>query len=265
MSPDLKHAHYMSLALGLAIRGQGQCAPNPAVGAIIVKNGTIIGCGWHRGPGLPHAEVEAIKQANCSLVGASIYITLEPCCHYGRTPPCTESIIAHGITHVYYGLEDPNPTVSGRGIQQLQQAQVVYTLVPTASYQNILSILYSKPPKPTSLFSCQAGRHPGWRLCCQSGTPAKISGTACKQLTFAGRNKADIILTTARTFMLDQPLLNIRSGQTASSKPLIILDRALKTSNHKNFMMIANCLFYMILAKLVHYVHHTKVIKTFII
>ena len=115
---------YMFRALNLAKRGQGRTSPNPMVGAVIVKEGKIVGEGYHRAPGEPHAEVEAIKAAGDNTQGAELYVTLEPCNHYGRTPPCTLAIMAAGIKKVYYGIDDPNPTVIGGGSDTLRKAGV---------------------------------------------------------------------------------------------------------------------------------------------
>src|SRR5512145_1069075 len=101
----------MRMALGLARRGVGRTSPNPAVGAVLVRGGKVVGRGYHRGTGLPHAEVEAIRDAGTRASGADIYVTLEPCCHVGRTGPCTEAILSAGIRRVAAAMKDPNPLV----------------------------------------------------------------------------------------------------------------------------------------------------------
>src|SRR5882762_5097506 len=109
---SISHAHFMRLALGLARRGYGHTSPNPMVGAVLVKRGRIIGQGWHHRAGEPHAEIEAIQDALAhgqSPRGAGLFVTLEPCCTHGRTPPCTDAILAHGISRVVAGMTDPNP------------------------------------------------------------------------------------------------------------------------------------------------------------
>lgn len=106
---------YMRLALELARRGEGYTNPNPIVGAVVVKDGEIIGRGWHKRFGGPHAEVFALEEAGEEAAGATIYVTLEPCSHYGKTPPCADRIIAAGISRVVVACRDPNPLVSGRG------------------------------------------------------------------------------------------------------------------------------------------------------
>src|SRR2546423_739885 len=121
----------MHLALKLAKRGFGATSPNPMVGAVLVKNGKIIGRGWHRRAGEPHAEIEAIRDAEArggKLPGSTLYVTLEPCSTYGRTPPCTEAIAAVGIRRVVVGAVDPNPAHRGKGLPWLRRAGLGVTV-----------------------------------------------------------------------------------------------------------------------------------------
>src|SRR5579859_3549275 len=127
MTSDLD---YMRLALRLAKRGYGTTSPNPMVGAVLVKRGKIIGRGWHRRAGLAHAEIEALEDARrrgYASKGATLYVTLEPCCTHGRTPPCTEAIIRAGIKHVVVGATDPNPRHAGNGFKILKRAGIKVT------------------------------------------------------------------------------------------------------------------------------------------
>src|SRR3990167_2136538 len=119
-----QHIHRLKQALSLAESQRGFCAPNPSVGALVVKEGELIAEGVHRGPMKPHAEVEAIHHAGNQAEGASLYVTLEPCCHWGRTPPCTDLIVKSRIKAVYYAFQDPNPKVAGQGAKQLQAAGI---------------------------------------------------------------------------------------------------------------------------------------------
>ncbi|MCK5434596.1 MAG: bifunctional diaminohydroxyphosphoribosylaminopyrimidine deaminase/5-amino-6-(5-phosphoribosylamino)uracil reductase RibD, partial [Dehalococcoidales bacterium] len=112
---------YMGQALSLAKLALGQVSPNPAVGAVVVKNDVVAGQGYTQPPGLWHAEVLALKQAGDQAVGGTMYVTLEPCCHYGRTPPCSQAIIAAGITEIHLAMLDANPLVSGRGKDELER------------------------------------------------------------------------------------------------------------------------------------------------
>jgi diaminohydroxyphosphoribosylaminopyrimidine deaminase/5-amino-6-(5-phosphoribosylamino)uracil reductase len=115
---------YMRQALRLARRGIGMTSPNPCVGAVVVKDGVIVGRGFHRRPGEDHAEVVALRQAGRSTPGSTLYVNLEPCCFQGRTPPCTEEILSRGVARVVCAQEDPNPRVSGQGIALLRSAGV---------------------------------------------------------------------------------------------------------------------------------------------
>lgn len=118
------HLKMMRLALALARRGEGKTSPNPAVGCVIVRNGAIVGRGWHKKAGTPHAEVHALDQARELAAGADVYVTLEPCAHFGKTPPCARALIAAGVARVYVAMVDPNPLVAGAGIEMLRQAGV---------------------------------------------------------------------------------------------------------------------------------------------
>ncbi|HEY6403688.1 MAG TPA: bifunctional diaminohydroxyphosphoribosylaminopyrimidine deaminase/5-amino-6-(5-phosphoribosylamino)uracil reductase RibD, partial [Blastocatellia bacterium] len=108
------HVSHMRRAFALARRAEGRTSPNPMVGAVIVKDGRVIGEGYHRRAGEPHAELEALRDAGDSARGATMYVTLEPCGHYGRTPPCVDAIVAAGVAEVYYAVVDPNPLVNGK-------------------------------------------------------------------------------------------------------------------------------------------------------
>ncbi len=115
---------YMHMALELARKAEGLTNPNPAVGAVVVKGGKVIGRGYHKKCGLPHAEVNALKDAGSKAKGATLYVTLEPCNHFGRTPPCTNAIIEAGIKKVVAGMKDPNPITSGRGLDRLKRCGI---------------------------------------------------------------------------------------------------------------------------------------------
>ncbi len=121
---DAKSAdqRYMQLALALGRRGQGRTWPNPAVGAVVVKDGVIVGRGWTQAGGRPHAEPEALGRAGEAARGATLYVTLEPCSHFGKSPPCVDAVIAAGISRVVSAIEDPNPEVAGQGHAKLRAA-----------------------------------------------------------------------------------------------------------------------------------------------
>ena len=122
------HRHFMTLALRLAAKGRGKTSPNPMVGALVVKNGRIVGRGYHHGPGQPHAEILALKQAGPRALGAILYVTLEPCCHLlKRTPPCVPAVVQSGVRQVVVAMADPNLMVKGRGIAALRRTGITVT------------------------------------------------------------------------------------------------------------------------------------------
>src|SRR5437870_3357724 len=122
MIPD--EWQWMRRALELAERGRGYVEPNPLVGAVVVRDGSMIGEGWHQKFGAAHAEINALIQAGAAARGATLYVTLEPCCHYGKTPPCTDAVLRAGITRVVAAMSDPFPQVAGRGVELLRRAGV---------------------------------------------------------------------------------------------------------------------------------------------
>src|SRR5208337_2113765 len=128
MTPAQKDERYMRRALQLARRGVGAVSPNPMVGAVIVRAGRIIAEGWHRKFGADHAEIDALKLASGSVRGAAIYVTVEPCCHWGKTPPCVDALVERGIKRVVIGILDPNPLVAGKGAQTLRDHGIEVTV-----------------------------------------------------------------------------------------------------------------------------------------
>jgi diaminohydroxyphosphoribosylaminopyrimidine deaminase/5-amino-6-(5-phosphoribosylamino)uracil reductase len=118
------HETYMRRAIALARRGIGRTSPNPAVGCVVVRDGIVVGEGWHRKAGTPHAEAHALRSADLLAQNADLYVTLEPCAHFGKTPPCAEAVIAAGVRRVFAGMVDPNPEVSGRGLEKLRAAGI---------------------------------------------------------------------------------------------------------------------------------------------
>jgi len=142
IDPDL---HFIDLTLELAAKGEGQVKPNPMVGALVVKDGVIVGQGFHRYDGVKHAEVLALEEAGQLARGATVYVNLEPCCHRGggkRTPPCCEALIAAGVERVVCCIADPNPRVSGRGFAALREAGIAVTVGPKISAARLLNAEY---------------------------------------------------------------------------------------------------------------------------
>jgi diaminohydroxyphosphoribosylaminopyrimidine deaminase / 5-amino-6-(5-phosphoribosylamino)uracil reductase len=137
--------YFLDLALGLAAKGEGQVKPNPLVGAVIVKDGIVVGQGFHRYEGVKHAEVLALEQARSLAIGATVYTNLEPCCHRGagkRTPPCTDALIEAQVKRVVCCIADPNPRVNGKGLATLRDAGIALTVGPRTSAARILNAEY---------------------------------------------------------------------------------------------------------------------------
>jgi len=226
---NTSHLYYLSIALEQARLGRGFCAPNPAVGACVVKNGVVIAEGYHHGCGLPHAEVEALNKVGAKAKGATLYVTLEPCCHYGRTPPCVEKIKAAGIAAVYFAYSDPNPIVAGKGQQQLQQAGIVceHLALPEINqfYQSYQHWTEHKMPWVSIKLALSADD----KIAGEKGARMQITGAACQDYTHQQRYLSDAILTTAETLLHDDPQLNVRLQNKIFKKPLYVLDSNLRT------------------------------------
>lgn len=218
--------HYLRSALALAEIRRGFCAPNPCVGAVLVKNAQVIATGYHLASGSPHAEVDAINKIDPSLVqGATLYVTLQPCCHTDkRTPPCTDLIIKSGIAKVIYGFQDPNPAVYSHTDNILQRAGVECIQHPLSAINNFyLSYTYwwkhKRPFTTAKLAMSLDGKIAG-----ENGKYIRLTGDESLQFTHQQRKRTDAILTTAKTICLDNPSLNSRLDGGVYKKPLYILD-----------------------------------------
>lgn len=219
---------HLQQALKLAEIRRGFCAPNPSVGAVIVKNNQVIATGYHWGSGHPHAEVEALNKIGDAAQDATLYVTLEPCCHTNKkTQPCTEVIIQRGIKQVVYGFRDPNPEVAGQGAQALQQAGITCTHAPLpeinefyASYQ-----FWWQHQRPS--ITAKLALSSDAKIAGKHGQRIAITGDEAQQFTHQQRKLADAILTTAKTIKNDDPLLNVRLEREEIQKPIYILDSQL--------------------------------------
>lgn len=224
------HESFMALAIGLARKGRGYTSPNPVVGAVVVKNNRVIGQGWHRGAGLAHAEVNAIDDAGDAARGGDIYVTLEPCNHTGKTPPCTRKILDAGIRRVFVGTEDPNPFVGGGGIKFLRDRGVEVEVGVCRKEAEILIedfIWYVKNHKtPFVLLKC-ASTLDG-QLATRTGDSKWITGTDSRLYVHKLRHQVDAILVGAGTIRADDPSLTTRIEGFDGRDPLrVILDASL--------------------------------------
>lgn len=202
---------FMRRAVALARKGLGRTSPNPPVGAVVVARGRAVGEGWHRRAGAAHAEVEALRNAGGRARGATLYVTLEPCNHHGRTPPCVDAVLAAGIRRVVYGARDPNPRVRGGGTARLRRAGVAVEPgpEPTASAELIAgfaSVMRRGRPFVTLKLAATLDG----KIATTSGASRWITGPAARQLVHRLRNENDAVMVGAGTVLADNPQLTCR-------------------------------------------------------
>jgi len=222
------HNQFLLAALDQAWLGRGICAPNPAVGAVAVQNGSIIAQASHRGCGTPHAEQLLLAQLPSNMLGITVYVSLEPCNHWGKTPPCVDAIIQYGVAQVVYAYRDPNPVVQANDTSALLRQHgidVLYMPLPEVdrfyeSYRHWT--LTHKPWVTAKIAQTFDGKIAG-----ALGARTSLSNELCHHFTHTQRQHTDIILTTARTIATDDPQLNVRLSQEVKAKPVAILDRTL--------------------------------------
>jgi diaminohydroxyphosphoribosylaminopyrimidine deaminase/5-amino-6-(5-phosphoribosylamino)uracil reductase len=228
----MSDTQFMRLALRLARRGYGATSPNPMVGAVLVKGGKIIGRGWHRCAGLPHAEIEALREAQKrghNPKGATLYVTLEPCCTHGRTPPCTDAIIAADIKLVVIGTTDPNPKHAGRALKILRRAgiEVVHRILPD-DCAKLNEAFNHWIVQRTPFVTVKAAMTLDGKIATASGESKWITGGKARALGMKLRQGADAILVGINTILADNPSLTVR---TKMVKPIrrIVLDSMART------------------------------------
>ncbi len=223
-------ARHMARALELARRGEGAVEPNPMVGCVIVHDNEVVGEGWHQRFGSPHAEVEALAAAGPRAKGATAYVTLEPCCHHGKTPPCTQALIAAGIRRVVCAQRDPFPQVGGRGIEELRQANIdvdVGLLESEAQQLNAPYLKLIKTGRPW-IIAKWAMTLDG-RMATAAGDSKWISGESRATVVHQLRARVDAILVGSGTARADDPLLTARPpGPRVATR--IVVDSAASLS-----------------------------------
>lgn len=221
---------YMQLALALGRRGQGRTWPNPAVGAVVVKDGIIVGRGWTQPGGRPHAEPEALRRAGEAARGATLYVTLEPCSHFGRSPPCVDVVIAAGIARVVSAVEDPNPEVAGQGHGKLRAAGIAVDIglcgaEAARDHAGHFRRIRDKRPHVILKLAVSADDKIG----AAGRKPVAITGEAARTQVHLLRARSDAILVGIGTVLSDDPLLTCRlPGMEARSPVRLVLDPALR-------------------------------------
>jgi diaminohydroxyphosphoribosylaminopyrimidine deaminase / 5-amino-6-(5-phosphoribosylamino)uracil reductase len=231
--------HFMRQALALAAQARGRTSPNPMVGSVVVKDGRILGRGYHLRAGAPHGEVVALEDAGPLAKGATLYSTLEPCCHYAkRTPPCTKTIIAAGISRVVMAMRDPNPLVHGKGLAELWQAGIEVTeavLEEQAAALNEVFIKYIVTKRPFVLLKVAASLD--GKIATVTGESRWITNERSRLLVHELRDQVDAVMVGINTVLRDDPLLTTRLPQGGGKDPIrIVVDSQLRLPSHAKLL-----------------------------
>lgn len=223
---------YMWLAIKLALKAQGQTSPNPLVGALIVKNGTIVGRGFHRRAGTPHAEINALKEAGNKAHGAELYLNLEPCSHFGRTPPCVDAIIQRKIMKVFVGMVDPNPLVRGTGIKRLKEAGIeVATGILEKECRKLNEVFIKHITTKRPFVILKAAASLDGRIAAETGDSQWITNEKSREYVHRLRSAVDAVLVGIGTVKKDDPLLTCRLKNRKGKDPIrIVVDSNLSIS-----------------------------------
>jgi diaminohydroxyphosphoribosylaminopyrimidine deaminase/5-amino-6-(5-phosphoribosylamino)uracil reductase len=225
----------MGIALGAARRASGRVFPNPAVGAVVFRGDRVLGRGWTQPPGGPHAEIVALERATRrygarAVRGASLAVTLEPCSHFGRTPPCADALIAAGLARVYAGHRDPNPLVAGRGLAALRRAGVavavgVLEAACREQHRGFVSVVERGRPFVTLKLAASLDG----RIATARGESRWITGAAARALVHRLRARTDAIGVGSGTALADDPALTARVGRRVVHRPVrVLIDSALR-------------------------------------
>ena len=219
---------FMSMALALGRRGMGHCAPNPAVGCVIVREGRIVGRGWTAPGGRPHAETQALARAGGAARGATAYVTLEPCAHHGRTPPCADALVAAGVARVVAPFEDTDARVSGRGFARLRAAGIEVTtgVMVEEAARDLAGFLMrneiGRPRVTLKLASSLDGR-----IATAAGHSQWITGAEARRMVHALRARHDAVMVGAGTARADDPMLTVREMGAVQQPVRVVVSRRL--------------------------------------
>ena len=219
----------MRMAIGLAKKGEGNTSPNPLVGAVLVKNGKVIGRGYHKRAGLPHAEINAIRDAGARTQSAALYVTLEPCDHFGRTPPCTDAIIKSGIKEVIVGMKDPNPINNGRGIKKLKAHKIKTVVGVLGEKARSINKPYIKfITKNMPYVTIKVAESLDGKIATKTGDSKWITSRESRHYVHELRGKVDAVMVGVNTVIKDDPMLTNRCF--GKKQPVrIIVDTQSKT------------------------------------
>ena len=235
---DEADRRFMQLALTLGRRGLGRTWPNPAVGAVVVQDGIIVGRGWTQPGGRPHAEVEALRRAGAAARGATLYVTLEPCSHVGKSPPCADAVVAAGISRVVSAIEDPNPLVAGQGYAKLRAAGITVDTglgAREAAHDHAGHFCRIRERRPHVILKLAVSSDD--RIAAAGHKPVAITGETARTRVHLLRAQCDAILVGIGTVLSDDPLLTCRLPGMESRSPVrVVLDSALRISAESRLM-----------------------------
>lgn len=221
---------FMRAALALARRGLGTVWPNPTVGCVLVQDGEVVGRGWTQPGGRPHGETEALSRAGARAAGATAYVSLEPCCHHGKTPPCTDALIAAGIARAVVAIEDPDPRVSGRGIAKLREAGIaVETGLGADAAADINAGFLMRLSKGRPLVTLKLATTLDGKIATATGESRWITGDLARQRAHLMRATHDAVMVGVNTVIVDDPLLTCRLPGLERRNPVrIVIDGGLR-------------------------------------
>ena len=232
---------FMALALSLGRRGLGRTSPNPAVGAIVVRDGEIVGRGWTQPGGRPHAEIEALRRAGAAARGATLYVTLEPCSHHGKSPPCADAVITAGVSRVVSAMEDPNPEVAGAGHARLRDAGIAVEIgigAALASRDHAGHIRRLKDGRPHVMLKLAISAD--GKVAAAGRRPIAITGERVRDRVHLLRAQHDAIIIGIGTVLADDPLLTCRLPGMAKNSPLrVVLDGGLRLPKESRLVRTA--------------------------
>src|SRR3954453_9411361 len=214
-------------AIELAERGRGRTSPNPLVGAVVVKEGRVLGEGWHHAAGLPHAEREALADCSEDPAGATMYVSLEPCCHHGRTPPCTDAIVEAGISRVVVGSDDPSEHASGRGLGILRDEGIEVTVAEgeLAARARLLNQPFRKHARTRRPFvRFKSAMTLDGKVATHTGASKWISGEPARRVAHRWRAECDAVVVGIGTALADDPQLTARIDGVARQPRRVVFD-----------------------------------------
>lgn len=230
MSKKHEYIKFMKIVLALASKGKGLTSPNPMVGAVIVKDGKIVGKGFHSKAGTPHAEIIALESAKEKAKGSTLFINLEPCVHFGKTPPCCDEVIKSGIKKVVIGMKDPNPLVNGKGINRLKRSGIeveVGILEKEARELNEAFVKFTKTKMPFVIM--KSAMSLDGRIATRSGNSKWITGEESRGFVQKLRAEVDGIMVGIGTVLKDNPRLTLRTEKIKRTSPAkIVVDSSIK-------------------------------------